>query len=400
MKVEYEFPALVRVIRSGSDIEKHALCRVRDIAELRHVYEGDAPIAAVVEKKDGRSVYRYHEGKIHALVGRFSDLKNNDTRRRMLRRTGVEQSLMRRVVRELREIGRSRFTPDNALALVGGMVDTPLSHIAADALFRAYPVPDNWTRIQSFDDRIRNIPHRDEDVEMWRHYGREALESVFVCDDRVWTNVPDPCIVARLRKSSTYIGFGDAAFYGAADHFPKLHDRNIKAPAYWEDLDSTCFPLIEWQDALEFTADHARRQAYGITQTREVTDVKVLRPDAFTFDFRKAEFRRLADSVFFLGTEATRQPSNPSVMRKNVPEEFIEALLEFEAARDIEGDNSEELEAALDGIFSVIHGLEQELTKLRVKTDSFKMAIEIGLDRWDNRPIETAFDRAFASCGA
>lgn len=394
MRIDYEFPAVVRVRTPRSHAEKHVLCRMSGQGEIRELSEDEAPMAAVVTRKDGRSKYRAVEGGLFASVGRFSDLRRGVGAKRLLRRASVEMGMLRMCHEELSAVPRAFVAPDEAALVLAEASRPAVFHRPPDVFVDVKGPGDRWSLLPSFD-RYRSSPHSEDDVERWRATADGMLDGIVLCDDKVWIKVPEPCLSVVTNRNSVYTTHADVAFYSQGASEPRIGTPPKEMSVYWRDIDETCFGLTEWRQARAFAEDHAASIMRGSRTpnvTSDVLNVQVTEPSAFVFDFATAEFRRLADRLFHQGTEAMRLPSRPAVWRRNVPDDFVEALLAFEAARAVDGDNMAELEAAVEGFHEAVSVLRPELERLGFRTDDVLRVIARGLDRWDERPIGLGSD--------
>jgi hypothetical protein len=383
MLIEYELPAAIRATPARASKERHVLCRVRGSSEVREVDNGDAPLAGVIQRTKGHSKFRLFDGRIHAEVGRISDMKKGGGNMRFLRRTGIEKSLMDRAHADLSSLPRGSVN-DTCLRL--SSVQT-ISQVVAHRLPDVFDKTerDLWKAIPSAEE-LRVSGDGEEDMERWRRMAEAALESVIVCEQKVWIRVPEPCIALFPGRSKSYLTQGDTAFYAEAALTPPPHGKN---PLYWRDVEDVCFSVNDWEAAQSFVARHRKEVGYfqsGTHLLSDIVQIKLFDPSAFTFDFETSEFRRLADRVSHLGTSAMRVPSKPTDWKKRAPEPFVDALHQLDVAL-VHEEWHGETERVLEHVHDVIERLQGPLEAAGLRCDVFGRAISRGLERWADRPI-------------
>lgn len=382
MLVEFEFPAVVRAIPARAVNEKLVLCRIPERGEIRVVASEEAPLVAVIHREGGKSRYRAVDGELFAVVGGVSDLRKGVGNKSFLRRTMIEKHLFGIAHDELSSCPRSLVWPENAID--SAYIKPSFQHSPPD-IFSRNP-KDPFSMLPYVTD-VRPTLDGDRDIAVWRHRINIALESVVICDERVWMRVPEPSIALFPQSVGIHRVQGDTAFYSQAKDNPLLARQ--EAALYWRNIQDVCLPITEWDEAEEFTARHLSwisNPHLKRTATSDIVRVEIHDPSPFRFDFRTAEFRRLADRASYLGTDAMRVPSRPSVWRKNLPQLFVDAINQLDRARSLGLDGLNELEVALENMLHLVRRPEPELSS-KLNCDVFAHSLELGLERWQDRPI-------------
>jgi hypothetical protein len=386
MIVEFDIPAVVRALVSRSSREKHFICKVPGRADIREVSSAEAPMAGVVIRKDGKSKYRSFDGEIYAVVGRFSDLRNGVGNKRFLRRTGVEDMLFRRAQLELSQCARTSVNHET-LQLSTALLPTERSgkFDLGDA-FKNSKIEHLWRSVTSAGE-LKLSPDGETDASRWLDLANAALDKVFICEESVWLRVPDPCIALFPSNLGMYTVQGDAGFYTQKERRPGF---NEPLDIYWRDIQDLCLPIFEGERARSITDEHLSRlqsKNVKVGSTVDIQRIEIFNPEAFSFDFESAEFRRLADRVSYLGSAALRVPSRPSIWKKRVPTEFIEAIAQLDTALMNDADGGRDTEIALEYVLDMVFRQESSLEAAGLRCQTFGRAIERGLERWADRPI-------------
>nr|WP_250808240.1 hypothetical protein [Neorhizobium tomejilense] len=401
--VQYDFPAVIRAAKQRSATERPVVCRLRGQSALMEVDDREAPVVAIVKRKEDRSKFRFCCGGLFSSVASFDRIGDLTGDGRFLRWPLVEQRLFLEASDALAGYREAEIWPEGARGILNRRRSmTPLFHEPMDKLVLKRSPWDDLGALPGPDD-LNHTENSKADIEERLAYVDNLMtSSLLVHEGTVIVKVPEPCFsvtpyhIPVRRQAADVTGIisgaridqGDISFYGQAARMPVLHSSF--PGLYWGDMRDTCFPITELDQAREFAdtlmADLAAKGERPNLLT-DVEKVEIFDASAFTHDFRTSEFLRLADRIFYHGTRATRLPSRPKAFRRNMPEDFIEAILDFEAARNDEGCDLDQLEDALDATLSAVIGNRDELEALNVDTDSFRRAIGIGLDRWDERPI-------------
>jgi hypothetical protein len=397
MLVEYELPAVIRSIPARSSKERHTLCKIRGQSDIREVSGSDAPLLGVIHRAEGKSKYRLFDGQLHAVVGRFSDLRKGVGSKRFLRRTSIEARLMDAVRAELEAQPKPLVNPDSQQILAQRINQQFKFHEPPDLFTHSTSFEAVWNRIPLFTDQ-RVSENGAEDAERWRLMADVSLAGVILCEDSVWTKVPEPCIAIFPSPTKTYTAQGDTAFYESAEAQPLPHGSS---PLYWRDVQDVCFSVNDWDKACAFTDRHiAEIETLYPTRAQRMADIvriEVFDPDAFSFDFETAEFRRLADRVSHLATTAMRVPSKPKTWQKRAPDAFIDLLQQLDQARYGGDEWHADTETALENILDATARLGSVLSTLGLNCEIFHRSIERGLERWADRAISLAPDGSAAS---
>lgn len=401
MLVDYELPAVILATPARGSKEKHILCKVRGQSDIREVSDSEAPLVGIIYRADGKSKYRLFDGHLHAVVGRFSDLRKGVGSKRFLSRTSIEARLMDVVRAELASHPRAMVSSESLQIATPRIYEPFKFHEPPDRFKSSATFEHQWKRIPLADHQ-RMAANGDEDVERWRGIVELALEEVIVCEGSVWIRVPEPCIAIFPSLSKVNTTQGDTAFYAAGRTPPLPHGKDL---LYWRDVEDVCFSLNDWDKACAFNDRHlAEMNANSTTRPHRTSDIgriEVFDPDAFSFDFETAEFRRLADRVSHLATTAMRVPSKPGTWKKKAPEAFIDVLQQLNLARNSGEDWQADTEIALETVLDAVDRLGDVLTATGLKCDVFARSIERGLERWADRPIslETGKNAALAGWG-
>lgn len=387
MLVDYELPAVIRATPARASKEKHILCKVRGQSDVREVSDSEAPLVGVIYRADGKSKYRLFDGHLHAVVGRFSDLRRGVGNKRFLRRTSIETRLMDAVRAELASHPRSLVSSESLQLSTPRTFEQFKFHEPPDRFTHSATFERDWQRMPSVDHQ-RVSANGDEDVERWRRMVELALEEVVLCEGSVWIRVPEPCIAIFPSRTKTYTTQGDTVFYAAGETQPLPHGKDL---LYWRDVQDVCYSLNDWDKACAFNNRHiAEMTALSPIKPHRKSDIdriEVFDPDAFSFDFETAEFRRLAARVSHLATTAMRVPSKPTTWKKKAPDAFIDVLRRLDLARASGEDWQADAEIALENVLDAVVRLDGVLSALGLNCDVFARSIERGLERWADRPI-------------
>lgn len=389
MRVEFEFPAVVRTRPPRASGEKHVLCRARGTGDIKEVSEHEAPVAAVIHRLDGKSRYRTFEGNLYASIGRFSILKHGERELRLLRRTNIERTMLAEAAEAMSDVSWSSTGRDAAEMMLAQSSKTISARLPSDQWMKIGAARDSWNALTMFDD-LAHLSHGEEDLSLWSGRVSELLDGVMICGETAYVQVPDPCLFVTLNDHNIETTQRDAALFEDRHREPSFWSGKEAKSPYWWNISDMCFPIYEWEEAKSMIKEIRAKRSRGpvvMYHKSEIVSVEMFDPSAFTFDFRTAELRRLADKVLFYATERLRVPSRPKAWLKNADEEVIDALLEIEAARSEDG-SLDGIEDALDLVSSVMVEKLTELQKLGVPVNLISQAIEHGLSRWDDRPIE------------
>ncbi|MBY3432941.1 hypothetical protein HFN89_01955 [Rhizobium laguerreae] len=392
MLIEYELPAVVRSTPPRASKERHVLCRVEGISDVREVHEDDAPLAGVIQRRDGHSKYRLLDDQLHAEVGWISDLRKGRGSKRFLSRTAIEKRLMDIAHTELSSLPRGSINL-TCLHLSGAQSHQNITFHQPPDVYRRPTYEGIWKAIPGVEDLHVSV-EGENDVERWRRLADEAVSAVMICDGKVWIRVPEPCIAVFPNQTKSYVTQGDTAFYseGAARPKPRPHGKDLR---YWRDVQDVCFSLNDWGAAQLYCERHHKGVAAKAMDGRHVSSdivrIKLFDPSAFSFEFETPEFRRLADRAAHLATHAMRVPSRPAAWKKKTPELFIDALRQLDDALAQE-DWHGATETALEHLVAVMDRLQGPLSDSGLRCEVFVRSISRGLERWADRPInlETA----------
>lgn len=386
MIVEFDTPAVVRALVSRSSREKHFICKVPGSADIRELSSAEAPTAGVVIRKEGKSKYRSFDGKIYGVVGRFSDLRKGVGSKRFLRRTGIEDMLFSKAQSELSQYPRTSVNYETLQLSTALAPGERLDKFDLADEFKNSKIEHLWRSVTSAS-ALKLSSDGEADAARWLDLAKAALDKVFVCEDSVWIRVPDPCIALFPSNLGMYTVQGDAGFYRQKERRPGFNQR---LGIYWRDIQDVCLPITEGERARSFTDEHLsslQSRNMRVGSTVDIQRIEIFEPEAFSFDFESAEFRRLADRVSYLGSTALRVPSRPSMWKKRVPIDFIEAIAQLDTALMNEADGGRETEIAMEYVLETVFRQESSLEAVGLRCQAFGRAVGRGLERWADRPI-------------
>jgi hypothetical protein len=395
--VEYDFPAVIRAAKPRSRVERPVVCRLKGRTVLSEVSQSEAPVAAIVKRRFGRSKYRSFEGGLFVTVADFARLDQLDDLHGFLRRTGVEQRLFAEIAENMSSYREAQIWPEGVKHTLDAIRSTvPVDHQPTEAL-RPYARDIRLLACLPEHDELNFTENTQDDIALAvSRIDELILRSVLVCDGKVICRTPEPCLAVGRDVNSTggrivKMSQGDVSFYARRHHEPVLHA--VVLDAYWSDVEDACYPLTEFADARRLATEmlgdfpEENRKSTFVT---DIENVEIFDPAAFAHPVGQAEMIRLADRVFHHATKATRTPSRPKIFRKIVSEDFIETILGFEAALDPDDGDIDQVEEALEAMLAAIAEDPAHMHAIGIDTAAFTRGIERGLDRWDNRTVDIA----------
>jgi hypothetical protein len=406
VKFEVDIPALVVARPRGAKSTKSVLCTVPMTLDIRRLSPQDAPVAAFVTRGDGRSPFRYHEGRFLASVGKIAAISGNTDFKRMTRRTQIESTLFGLMDAKLSD--KSFDLPPLWPATSRAAVAAGIAHIPA------WGKPDTWydqpaAQISKFPDPIGSLDLSEinyDDVAYWTSEAEHAAERVFLCDDRLWRQVPEPSLIANFVSGySPYIETAQAEMdiYEYRLHPPasyRSYKRGAQGSAYWGELGNVCYPLTEHDRMQEDIAEFARNfQASQKPKSIGIKAVEVLMPDVFGQGWHDLELDRVARRSAWFVNLSYAKDNGRGEWKKNADPGLhgayttLKDMLDtYDPANGLHPD----MEAALTQFREHLAAVAQNEREMN-RREFLQIANSVweGLRRWRDRPIEISFSSVF-----